>query len=201
MKSSPRIATAVAVGYALGRNRRIKLAVIIGGLLTGRRVGDPRELLAKASSAVSSPPGLSQLSSTLRGRLVESAKTAAVATASDKIDSVGESLTERAGKIRSPHPGSVEATSETGRAEEEPAGDGQPEDAQERQSTEESRNGDRAQKRSMGSERPAGTRARRRKPDTSRAASSSRDSSPKRPKGVSSSASGARSRRGGGDHD
>jgi hypothetical protein len=173
----------------------MKLAIMVSGILAGRRAGDAKELLAKAGSAVSSSPELSQLSSTLRGRLVEAAKTAAVAAASKQIDSLGDSLTERAAKIRSPQPASAEPDEEE-RAEEERSDEAVPaqrHDEQEQSSTDRASEPDRSQQRSTGAEKPTGTSARPRKPDTSHAA-------PKRPKGVSSSASGARSRRGGGDH-
>ena len=46
MSSVPRIATAVALGYLLGRSRKMKLAIAVGGLLVGRRIPtDPVELL------------------------------------------------------------------------------------------------------------------------------------------------------------
>lgn len=103
MKSGPRIATAVAVGYALGRSRRMKMAITVGGLLAGRRLkADPKELLQKGSNLLSSSPELSELSSAVRGQLLEAAKTAATAAASNKINALGASLTERAAKVREP---------------------------------------------------------------------------------------------------
>lgn len=86
------IATAVAVGYALGRTRRMKLALMAGGVLLGRRAKSPTDLLAKAGGAV--PTGL-------RDRLVDAARSAAVSAASNKIDSLGDDLSDRAAKIRS----------------------------------------------------------------------------------------------------
>ncbi|MDI2030360.1 hypothetical protein QFW96_17145 [Saccharopolyspora sp. TS4A08] len=105
MKQGPQIATAVAIGYALGRSRRMKLALMVGGVVLGRRMGDPKELLAKAGNTLS-PSG------ELRDRLVDAAKTAAVAAASSKLDSLGDNLSERAAKIRSPQSDSSESEDE-----------------------------------------------------------------------------------------
>ncbi|WP_406690019.1 hypothetical protein REH65_29395 [Saccharopolyspora sp. ID03-671] len=105
MKQGPQIATAVAIGYALGRSRRMKLALMVGGVVLGRRMGDPKELLAKAGDTLS-PSG------ELRDRLVDAAKTAAVAAASSKLDSLGDNLSERAAKIRSPQSDSSESEEE-----------------------------------------------------------------------------------------
>ncbi|GAB3695459.1 hypothetical protein [Saccharopolyspora tripterygii] len=113
--SKVQIATAVAVGYALGRTRRMKLALMAGGVLLGRRVKSPTDLLSKAGSAVPT-----ELTGTLRDRLVDAARSAAVAAASDKIDSLGDDLSERAAKIRAgkeePEP------AEQDESEDEPAG-------------------------------------------------------------------------------
>ena len=182
MKSGPRIATAVAIGYALGRSRRMKLAIMVGGALAGQRVGNPKELLAKASTAVSSSPELSELGSTLRARLTDAARTAAVAAASNKIDSIGDSLSERAAKIRSPE---SDSPPEDGTDDEEPErSQDQPEDDRE-----EGRNPP------DDSEKPSRTRTRPRKPDTSRAGQGGRGSSAKQRKADSSANGSTTSRR------
>lgn len=96
MKS--RIAAAVAVGYLLGRTRKMKLAIVVGGLLAGKKLPtDPTELLKQGLSSVS---GSEALTGDLRARLVDAAKTAAGAAASRRIDSWGDALTERAAGLR-----------------------------------------------------------------------------------------------------
>ncbi|TDD82730.1 hypothetical protein E1202_26685 [Saccharopolyspora karakumensis] len=128
MKQGPQIATAVAIGYALGRSRRMKLALMVGGVVLGRRMGDPKELLAKAGEAV--PSG--EAGSALRDRLVEAAKAAAVAAASNEIETMSDNLSERAAKLRSPQSGS----SESGEDEQESASSEEPETPKQRSSTE-----------------------------------------------------------------
>jgi hypothetical protein len=103
MKTGPQIALAVLVGYALGRSRKMKLAITIGGMLAGRRLTtDPKELLAKGTKLIGASPELSKLTGDVRERLTDAAKTAAVAAATSKIDSLGESLSKRAAGLRSP---------------------------------------------------------------------------------------------------
>lgn len=56
-KSGGRVAAAVVIGYLLGRTRRMKLALTVGGVLAGRRLSsDPKELLEKGNKLVSASP-------------------------------------------------------------------------------------------------------------------------------------------------
>lgn len=184
MKQGPQIATAVAIGYALGRSRRMKLALMVGGVVLGRRMGDPKELLAKAGGAVS-PSG--ELGSALRDRLVEAARTAAVAAASNEIESVSNNLSERAAKLRSPQSDSSE--SEDG-GEESASSEG-PETPEQRTSTEDEREPESSEKRSSSADdqrAEPGTRAR-----------APRKPSAPRKKAAAGSSSGSNRRSGGND--
>lgn len=129
MKQGPQMATAVALGYALGRSRRMKLALMVGGVVLGRRMGDPKELLAKAGGAVD-PSG--EVGGALRDRLVEAARTAAIAAASNEIESMSDNLSERAAKLRSPQSDSSESEGD----EQESASSEEPKTPQQRSSTE-----------------------------------------------------------------
>ena len=103
MQTGPRIAAAIAVGYALGRTRKMKLAITVGGVLAGRRLSTaPGKVLTEGAKRVSSSPQLSSLAGELRGRLVEAATSAATAAASNKIESWGDQLSERAENLRNP---------------------------------------------------------------------------------------------------
>lgn len=132
MKQGPQMATAVALGYALGRSRRMKLALMVGGVVLGRRMGDPKELLAKAGGAVD-PSG--EVGGALRDRLVEAARTAAIAAASNEIESMSDNLSERAANLRSPQSASSES-SESEEDEQESASSEEPKTPQQRSSTE-----------------------------------------------------------------
>lgn len=103
MKTGPRIALAVATGYVLGRTKKMKLAIMVGGMMAGRRIAtNPKEWLQQGVKFVGSSPQLSEFTGDIRSRLTDAAKTAAVAAASSKIDSFGENLGKRAASLRSP---------------------------------------------------------------------------------------------------
>lgn len=103
MKAGPRIATAVAIGYALGRTRKMKLAIAIGSMLAGRRLAThPGELLERGLHQLASSPQVSKLTGEVRTQLLEALKAAALAAASNKIDSLGDTLTQRADALRTP---------------------------------------------------------------------------------------------------
>ncbi|OLT48549.1 hypothetical protein BJF85_12100 [Saccharomonospora sp. CUA-673] len=99
MKQAPRTALAMAVGYALGRSRRMKLALMAGGVLVGRRLSSGGSRADGDGGSAAGAVG-GEVTHALRDRLVGAARTAAVAAASDGIDSLGNSLTERANRIR-----------------------------------------------------------------------------------------------------
>lgn len=108
MKSAPQIAMAVAVGYVLGRSRKMKLAITAAGVMAGRRFADPKELLAKGGKLVDASPELQKLTGEARARLLDAAKAAAMAAATNKIESIGDNLTKRAAELRDPNVGAAE---------------------------------------------------------------------------------------------
>jgi hypothetical protein len=102
MKAGPRIVTAVAIGYVLGRTHKMKLAIALAGMMAGRQIAtNPRELLQQGARIVASSPEVSKLSGEVRDQLIDAMKAAAVAAASNKIDSLGDNLSERAARLRS----------------------------------------------------------------------------------------------------
>jgi hypothetical protein len=84
----------VAGGYFLGRTKKMKLAMMLGGMAAGRRAGGPGELLAQGSKLLESSPELAALTDQIRGRLLDAGKGAAMAVAARQV----ESLTDRVGK-------------------------------------------------------------------------------------------------------
>ncbi|MER7014486.1 hypothetical protein ABT324_23930 [Saccharopolyspora sp. NPDC000359] len=127
MKTGPQIALAVGLGYALGRTRKMKLALTVGGMLLGRRLPmDPKALLDQGAKLVESSPALGKLTGEVRQNLVDAAKSAALAAASNKIDSVGENLSRRAEGLRAvpsqrSEEGSQDEDTEEERTEERPS--------------------------------------------------------------------------------
>lgn len=105
MKSVPRIATAVAVGYVLGRTRKMKLAIAVGSMMAGRRLAtNPRELMERGIERIASSPQVGRLTGEVRDQLLEAVKAAAMAAASNKIESLGDNLSRRAEALRTERP-------------------------------------------------------------------------------------------------
>jgi hypothetical protein len=88
------VALGVAGGYFLGRTKKMKLALMLGGMAAGRQAGGPGELLAQGSKLLSASPELSNLAEQVRGRLLEAGKGAALAVAARQV----EGLTDRLGQ-------------------------------------------------------------------------------------------------------
>jgi hypothetical protein len=119
VKCGARVALGVAGGYLLGRTKKMKLALMLGGMAAGRRAGGPGELLSRGTKLLETSPELSRLVGDVRGRLLDAGKGAALAVAARQV----EALTDRVGKR-------VESfgTPQRGKAEEEPETDGYAED-------------------------------------------------------------------------
>jgi hypothetical protein len=94
VKCGARVALGVAGGYFLGRTKKMKLALMLGGMAAGRRAGGPGELLRTGTKLLNSSPELARLTDEVRGRLLEAGKGAALAVAARQV----ESLTDRVGK-------------------------------------------------------------------------------------------------------
>lgn len=95
VKCGARVALGMAGGYFLGRTRKMKLALMVGGMMAGRRAGGPGELLAQGSKLVSSSPELSRLVGDVRGRLLDAGKDAALAVATRQVESWADRVVGR----------------------------------------------------------------------------------------------------------
>lgn len=122
MKCGARVALGVAGGYLLGRTKKMKLALMLGGMVAGRRAGGPGELLNQGTKLLGASPELSQLVGDVRGRLLEAGKGAALAVATRQV----EALTDRVGKRVESLAGVGEPRRD--KADEEPARDEYAED-------------------------------------------------------------------------
>ena len=90
MNSRTRLACGVAIGYLLGRTRKMRLALMVAGA-TGA-VGTPRQLAQRGLKQLASVPEVGKLTTMARGQLVDAAKTAAMTAASSRIDALNERL-------------------------------------------------------------------------------------------------------------
>lgn len=88
--TTAKLAAGVAGGYVLGRTKKFRLAVILAGLIAGKRLaGDPKAL---AKKIVDERPELGHLRGQLTEGLGGAAKELALATAAARLESVTESL-------------------------------------------------------------------------------------------------------------
>jgi hypothetical protein len=99
MKCGARVAIGVAGGYLLGRTRKMKLALMLSGLVAGRRASGPGGLLGQATKLLGESPEVARLGGELRGRLVEAGKGAAIAVAARQVDALAERLSQRVGSL------------------------------------------------------------------------------------------------------
>jgi hypothetical protein len=113
MNSSTKAVAALAGGYLLGRSKKMRLAVTVAGLVAGKKLDlSTGELLQKGAELIQGSPELSRLSAQLRGRFLEAAKGAAVAAASNRLNSVSDSLRDRSSGPRGLAGPEVEAEDE-----------------------------------------------------------------------------------------
>ena len=99
VKCAARVALGVAGGYLLGRTKKLKFAMMLGGMAAGRRAGGPGQLLAQGTKLLGQSPELARLTDELRGRLLEAGKGAAVAVATRQVENLTERMVSRAGTL------------------------------------------------------------------------------------------------------
>ncbi|MGW2092160.1 hypothetical protein [Promicromonospora sukumoe] len=116
-------------GYLLGRTKKLKMALAVVGALGVRELKQHPDLL-KAGGAALSTPAVKKLTDELSGRLVEAGKTAVVAAATKRVDSLVSNLEERTGSPLASRGGRDKSGSadEAGEAE-EPADEATPEES------------------------------------------------------------------------
>jgi hypothetical protein len=110
MKCGTQAALAVGAGYLLGRRRKMKLAAIVAaGAATGGLGGLGGGLLRRGMKMLGSTealgkvaPQLGDLADAVRGDLIDAGKAAATAAVTNRIESLTDSLHERAELIREP---------------------------------------------------------------------------------------------------
>lgn len=105
MKDGLRIALAVAVGYYMGRKRKVRLALSLAAAGASGRLGkNPAALVKRGSKLLGASPEVKNLTETVRGRLVEAGKAAAVTAASSQIDALSDRIQQRTDALLRPRP-------------------------------------------------------------------------------------------------
>ncbi len=94
MNSSTKIALAVMGGYVLGRRRKVKLAILLGSVLLGKRL-DVRSLGREAWGRLGDSPEFGQIRDKIRDELASSGRSAATAAMSAPLNKLADSLHQR----------------------------------------------------------------------------------------------------------
>lgn len=110
MKSGTQAAMALGVGYVLGRRRKMRMTTLLaagavtGGLggLTGTLLRRGVKMLGSTEALGKMAPQLGDLADTVRGDLVDAGKAAASAALTSRLESLTDSLHERAEMVRDP---------------------------------------------------------------------------------------------------
>jgi hypothetical protein len=103
MSTTSRVAGAVAAGYALGRFKKLRLAVLVGTAMAS-----PKFRAAAAGMLQDRLPGgaiTGTLTKEVGGKLVNVGKTAATSIVASRIDSLSQSLADRSENLRKAAPG------------------------------------------------------------------------------------------------
>jgi hypothetical protein len=128
MKSGTRVALAVGAGYLLGRRRKMRMALMLGGaaITGGLGGGIPGQLVRRGTKLLGSAdvlgkvsPELGEVTGMISDELLPVGKAAARAAVSSRINALSDRVHERAEALRNP-----QEEEEAGRRdeEEEPAG-------------------------------------------------------------------------------
>ncbi len=108
-----KLALAIVGGYLLGRTKKMKLAIMLGGALAGKKIStDPAALLGQATKLVNASPELQRLDAAVRGRLMEAGKDAALAVASSRMEALTDNLVGRVENLGKPAAGATKAAGE-----------------------------------------------------------------------------------------
>jgi hypothetical protein len=124
MKGGAQTALAIGVGYILGRRRKMRVATALalgaatGGLgklgpLALKRAG---KFLGSTDIGSALGPQIGEIASTIRGDLVEAGKAAATSAVSGRIESLTDSLHDRAETLKNPEAAVAGAGETVGRA-------------------------------------------------------------------------------------
>lgn len=129
MKGGTQAALAIAVGYVLGRRRKMRMATVLAAAAaTGGITGIGGPLLRRGAKLLGSTellgnvsPQFREIADTVRGDLIEAGKAAATAAVSGRIESLTDSLHERAETIRNPGAAAAKAGEAVGGLSRRPA--------------------------------------------------------------------------------
>ena len=124
MKGGAQVALAVGVGYILGRRRKMRMATMIAiGAASGGIGGLGPAVLKRGVKMLGSTdlagtfgPQVNEIVSTIRGDLLDAGKAAATTAVSSRMDSLSDTLHDRAESFRNPEAAAAGASKAAGKA-------------------------------------------------------------------------------------
>jgi hypothetical protein len=126
MKGGMRAATAIGIGYLLGRRKKLRTATLLaaataagGSAVAGPVLRRGMKMLGDTEVLNKVAPQLGELADTVRGDLIGAGKAAAAAAVSSRVDALTDSLAGHAERLRNPEATVAEGAdqaAETGRA-------------------------------------------------------------------------------------
>ena len=124
MNTAMKIGMGVGGGYALGRRKKLKLAVGLGAWLLGKRIRlDPQALLVEGLQKLAENPDVMKLSEEVRGQLFQAARAAATKGLTDQLTSLTDTINNQAEVLRSGALAGQEAVGDTAEAAGSAVGD------------------------------------------------------------------------------
>ena len=109
MRNNARAAAAIGIGYMMGRNRKFRSALVLAAATAVGGTPISRRLLKRGMGMAASPdmlgkvsPQFGDIADTLRNDLLTAGKAAASAAFSNRVDSLADSIHERAERFRNP---------------------------------------------------------------------------------------------------
>jgi hypothetical protein len=109
MKGSTRAAVAIGVGYMLGRRRKLRVATVMavatavgGTTLGGMILRRGTKYLSSTDAIGKLSPQIADVVDVVRGDLMSAGKAAAKAAVNNRVDTLTDSLHERAERLRNP---------------------------------------------------------------------------------------------------
>jgi len=109
MKGGMRAATAIGIGYLLGRRKKLRTATLLaaataagGSAVAGPILKRGMQMAMNSDAVAKMAPQLGELTETVRGDLLGAGKAAAAAAFSNRVDALTDSLAGRAERLRNP---------------------------------------------------------------------------------------------------
>ena len=96
MEARARIALAIGGGYLLGRTKKMRLALTLGGLAAGKNMSGPEGLVSQGFELLRNAPEFEDLRGDMRQRVLDAARTAALTATGNAIGRVTQKVNGRA---------------------------------------------------------------------------------------------------------